>query len=80
MIAGHSNGQPSTKMSAITSSSLPRSGSGTCIRALLMRSVAPSLVNTAPNTLDATARNSTMLDVTSVERAVFFSADQVSLR
>ena len=67
MIAGHSNGQPRTKINAITSSSLPVSGNGTCTSALVMRSVAPRLVKTAPKTLDATARSSTMLEVIMVD-------------
>ena len=46
----------------------------------MIRFAAPSLVKTAPNTLEATTRNSTMLEVTMVEIAAFFSAFSVSLR
>ncbi len=45
---------------------VPQAGSGAANSVLVIQVAVPSQANTAPNTLEATARNSTMLDVASV--------------
>src|SRR5215212_9368885 len=78
MIAGHSNGQPSTKISTMINASFQMSGSGRPTKVLVMTFAVPSLVKTAPNTFDPTTSNSTMLEVTIVETAAVLSAAHVS--
>ena len=56
------------------------SGSGRLTSVLVMTLAVPSLVKTAPNTFEDTARSSTMLEVTMVDIAAFLSAVNVSRR
>jgi hypothetical protein len=65
-IAGHSNGQPSRNIRVSSSVIVPQEGSGEASRALVIHVAVPSHENTAPNTLEATASNSTMLVVANV--------------
>ena len=80
MIAGHSNGQPSRKIRDSTSSSIIDGGSGRESSVSVIHCAEPSRAKTAPNTLDATARNSTMLEVFIVLRQAFFRPSKVNRR
>ena len=62
MIAGHSKGQPSRKMTTMMMASIATGGICQASSALVATVAVPSRENTAPNTLEATARNRTVLD------------------
>ena len=69
MMAGHSNGQPSRKIRPITRSRVTKGGTGRAVSALVMTPALPSRAKIAPKTFEATARNSTMLEVVMVLNA-----------
>jgi hypothetical protein len=69
MITGHSNGHPRTKKMAMMRASFHQSPRGSARSDSVIKFAEPSLVKTAPNTLDATARNSTIATVTIVPMA-----------
>src|SRR5262245_55979224 len=79
-MAGHSNGQPSTNIKNMITTSFQTSGSGIPTKVSVITLAVPSLVKTAPNTLEETASNSTMLDVTMVAMAAFLTAVKLSRR
>ena len=62
MTAGHSKGQPSRKITTMMRASIATGGICQPSSALVATVAVPSRENTAPNTLPATARNSTVLD------------------
>ena len=66
MIAGHSNGQPSRKISTRTSSSITIGGTGSEVIASVIQFAVPRRANTAPKMFEVTASNSTMLEVVMV--------------
>ena len=66
MMAGHSNGQPSRKMTTMMSVSIATGGICQASSALVATVAVPSRENTAPNTLPQTARKMTVLDCSSV--------------
>ncbi len=66
MIAGHSNGQPSRKISTSTMTSIAIGGSGNASSVSVIQFAVPSRANTAPKMFEVTASSSTMLEVAMV--------------
>ena len=66
MMAGHSNGQPSRKISAMMMMSITTGATGSDTSSCVTHCAEPKRENTAPKMFEATARNSTMLDVVMV--------------
>ena len=62
MIAGHSKGQPSRKMTTMIKVSIATGGICQASSASVATVAVPSRENTAPNTLPQTARKMTVLD------------------
>src|SRR3989304_2439696 len=58
-IAGHSKGQPRRKMSSITRSSVANGGTGSASIVFVITVAVPRRANTAPKTLEVTARKRT---------------------
>ena len=63
MIAGHSNGQPSRKISTSTTTSMKTGATGSASSVSVIKLAAPRRANTAPKMLEVTASSSTMAEV-----------------
>ena len=80
MIAGHSNGQPSRKISTSTMISISIGGSWNDSSVSVIQLAVPRRANTAPKMLEVTASSSTMLEVAMVELSARCKPARESLR
>src|SRR5262245_1617117 len=78
-IAGHTNGQYSRNNRVSWHVMVPQADNGAASSVLVIQPSVPSQANTAPKTLEATARNSTMLVVASVRLQALKNPFQVNL-
>jgi hypothetical protein len=79
-MAGHSNGQPSRKIRTSTVTSIATGGSGSASIVSVIQLAEPMRANTAPNTFEVAASNSTMLEVAMVFSSARFRPARLNLR
>ncbi len=78
MMAGHSKGQPSRKITTMIKASIAIGGICQAISASVATLAVPSRENTAPNTLPQTARKMTVLDWSKVLKTASLSRRHVN--